>query len=192
VEGPGGAIVDIRGLSLIPRILLATDGAITHILEAYAGETVDFVRVRASVVSDGADRQRLALGDDERALRRISLLRGSRSGRVFVHADSVVVVDRIPEPVATELLATDGSLLKLLAHHRIGTFRETVAEWEGTDAAVAAHFGAGPDEIQVARTYEVVLDGRPVAWITESFPKGGFSAPVRRAAASGNEKRRHA
>ena len=190
MDGPGGAIVDIRGLSLIPRILFATDGAITHILEAYAGEPVDFVRLHSSLISDAADRRRLDLGDDEQALQRISLLRGSTSGRVFVHASSVVALDRLPEPVAAELQTTGGSLLRLLAQHRIGTFRETVAEWEGRDPQIAAHFGVPPDEIHVARTYQVVLDSRPVAWITESFPKAGFPSPVPRAT-FGNGRRHH-
>jgi chorismate--pyruvate lyase len=167
-------MVDIRGLSLIPRILFATDGAITHILEAYAGEDVDFVRLASALIAEGDERRPLGIADGERALRRISLLRGRASGRVFVHADAVVMVDRLPGPVADELLDSGDSLLNLLAQNRIGTFRETVAEWEGRDEEIAAHFGAAPDEIHVARTYQVVLDERPVAWITESFPKAGF------------------
>ena len=167
-------MVDVRGLSLIPRILFATDGAITHILEAYAGEAVDFVRLASTMIEEG-DRRRPPGGvDGERALRRVSLLRGRDSGRVFVHADSVVMLDRLPEPVAEHLLDTGDSLLKLLAESRVGTFRETVAAWEGQDDQIAVHFGTGPGELHVARTYQVVIDAQPVAWITESFPKTGF------------------
>ena len=172
-------MVDITGLSLIPRILFATDGAITHILEAYAGETIDFVRLAATSGAAPDDRRSLRIGHDERVLQRVSLLRGRTTGRVFVHARSVMVLDRLPGPVADELLSSGGSLLKLLVEHRIGTFRETVAEWEGTDERIAAHFGIGPGEVHVARTYQVVVEGRPVAWITETFPKSGFPAPAR-------------
>jgi len=169
--------VDIRGLGTIPRILFATDGTITHILEAYAGEPVDLVRLSSTMAVDAAHRHRIGIQGDERALRRLSLRQGRHSRCVFVHADSIVVLDRLPEEVADELVETGASLLELLAHHRIGTFRESTAEWEGRDEQVAAHFGIDPAAIHVARTYHIVLGGRPVAWVTESFPKHGFASP---------------
>lgn len=175
MTGAVDAISDIRGLDLIPRILFATDGAITHILEAYVGEPVDLVRVTSATVSDPAERLEAGFDHDERGLRRKSLLAGRRSGRVFVHSESVVFLDRLPEPVADELVRSGTSLLKLLTGRGIGTFRESIAEWEGTDEHIAAFFGIAPSEIHVARTYQIVVHGRPVARVTESFPKHRFS-----------------
>ena len=179
MEEGDGAIVDISDLGTITRILFATDGAITHILEAYAGEAVDLVTVTSSVGSGPSSQHDLDGGTDvdSRNLRRRTLLQGRDSGRVFVHADSVVRLDRIPEPVAAGLSQPGASLLALLTQNRIGTFRESVREWEGTDEAIAACFRIDPGEVLVARTYQVVLAGRPVAWITESFPKDGFTSP---------------
>ncbi len=173
----GGAAVDIRDLGIIPRILLATDGAITHILEAVAGEPVDMVRLRSSVAPDPRELADLGMGEGERALRRRSVLRGRQSGCVLVHADSTVVLGRLPEQVAEEYLTAEHGLLPLLSQRRIGTFRESIGEWEGTDEVIASHFGIGPGEILVARTYQIVVGGRPVAWITESFPKHGLLNP---------------
>lgn len=173
----GSQISDIRDLDLIPRILFATDGTITHILEAYSGEPVDFVRLSSSEVVDGSIRDELGIGRDECALRRRSILQGRRSERSFVQADSVVVLDRLPPEVADELVHGRSSLLRLLTQRRIGTFRETIAEWEGRDEEVAAQFGIDPSEPQVARTYQIVLGGRPAAWCTERFPKYGFPFP---------------
>jgi chorismate-pyruvate lyase len=182
-------MVDIGDLDLIPRILFATDGAITHILEAYADESVELVTLSSSVVSNGAVVHASGVGDDERVLRRVTLLRGAESGRVFVHAESEVILDRLPEHVAADVAETDASLLQLLSRSRIGTFREEVAEWEGEDAEVAAHFDIDAAEVQVARTYQIVLGRRPVAWITESFPKGGFSSPPPRQVGDGRRRR---
>ena len=170
---------DITGLGLIPRILFATDGGIGHILEAFAGERVDLTRMTSAAVTDPAERLEVGLVDDERGLWRRSLVRGRQTGRVFVHADSVVFLDRLPLAVADELVETGTNLLKLLTDCRIGTFREIIAEWEGTNPQIAACLGIDPQEVQVARTYQIVVQGQPVARVTESFQKFGFSSAPR-------------
>ena len=161
-------------LSLVPRILLATDGGITHILEAYAGEQVDLVRLAISTALDPSERRHLGLADEERALQRVSLLRGRTSGRAFVHAESMVALDRLPEPAASELEQTGVGLLTLLAENRIGTFRETIAEWEGLDQQISGRLACSATVRLLGRTYQIVSGGRPLAWVTEHFPKDGF------------------
>ena len=178
-----GTMVDGTDLGLIPRILFATDGAITHILEAYAREPVDLVTL-SSRLADTSDLRGLGVADGERALRRISLLRGATTGRVFVHGESVVIVDRLPRAAGDELVRLGGGLLDVLSRHGIGTFRETVDAWDGEDPAVAARLGVGAGDVLVGRTYHVVVGGRPVAWITERFPRDGFSSPAGGAPAS--------
>ncbi len=175
MRGRGGVIVDIGDLGIIPRVLFATDGTIIHIIEAYAEEPVDLVRLRSSMVTDSAVRRAFEAEPDERALQRISLIQGRRSGRVFVHADSIVMLDRLPPPVPEELMTTASSILRLFSQHQIASFREGIGEWEGHDETVAAHFESGASAELVARTYQIVVKGRPVAWITESFPKGSFT-----------------
>lgn len=170
--------MNIGDLGLVPRILFATDGTITHILEAYAGEPVDLVRLTSTVVEDASRWQDLGADHGERALERLSLMRGRHSERVFVHAVSVVLLDRLPEGVGEELVTKGTGLLALLTRRRIGTFRETISDWQGEDGEIAACFGIGASEVLVARTYEVVMGGRPVAWATETFPKGGFALPA--------------
>lgn len=161
-------------LSLVPRILLATDGGITHILEAYAGERVDLVRLATSTALDPSERRRLGIAAEERALQRVSLLRGRTSGRAFVHARSVVALDRLPEQAAIELEQMGASLLALLAENRIGTFRETIDEWEGLDRQISGRLGHPATQRLLGRTYQIVSGGRPLAWVTEHFSKAGF------------------
>ena len=43
---------------------------------------------------------------------------------------------------------------------------------------IACDICGQPDEVLVARTFRVVVAGRPVAWITETFPKAGLSSPA--------------
>lgn len=175
VDASGGAVVDVSDLGAVPRILFATDGAVTHIVEAHAGEPVDRVLLASAMADEDLER-RLGVSAGERTIRRRSVLRGRHSGRAFVHGSSVVLPDRLPEPVVAGAVGTDRMLLDLLSEHRIGSFRETIAEWEGTDDEVAAAFDVEPSTPLVARTYKIVVGGRPVAWVHEAFPRNGFLA----------------
>lgn len=164
----------LESLGVVPRILLATDGTLTHILEAYAAEPVYLVKLFHASVDDRAERERLGLDDDERALRRIILLRGTKSDATFVYADSVVMLDRLPSMVAEGLVETDTPIGKLLFSCRAETFREIIAMGEEREPGVAAHFGIGSSDPLVFRTYQIVFDGRPVTRITEKFPRASF------------------
>ncbi len=175
-----GDVVDVRALSVVGRIALTTDGTLTHILEAYAGEPVQLVKLANVLVGPG-EAVEPALDDGERALRRTILLRGRHSRTAFVYAESIVVLDRLPPSVAHGVLETDRPIGKLLIDCRFETLRRILAVWEEPAGAVATHLGTAPSDTLVARTYEIVAGGRPFARITEKFAKSGF-AKMRRAA----------
>lgn len=158
-------------LGIVPRILLATDGTLTHILEAYADEPVYLVKLMHDFLIEPEARRPYGLAEDEQALRRVILLRGSRSGATFIHADSVVMMDRLPDGMADALLQTDRPIGKLLAERCAETFREIVSVWEVHDEGIASHFDIHPLDPLLARTYRILSGGRPLAWITETFPK---------------------
>lgn len=161
-------------IGTVQRLLLATDGTLTHILEAYLGERVCLVKLRNALLTDPAERGRHELDEDERALRRVILLQGSRTGATFVFADSLVMLDRVDPLVASGLLETDTPIGKLLWRCRAETFREITDVWQRRDGAIAAHFGLPGTDPLVSRKYQIVEHGRPIAIITETFPKLGF------------------
>ncbi len=165
---------ELDDIGMVQRLLLATDGTLTHILEAYLGERVSLVKLHHSMLSEPAERQGHDLDDGERALHRVILLQGSGSGATFVFADSLVLLDRLHPLVADGLLRTDTPIGKLLWKCRAETFREITAVWECRDEHIAAHFGLGADDPLVSRKYQIVESGRPIAIITETFPKLGF------------------
>ncbi len=177
-NGPGAHWNDedpeLDDIGMVQRLLLATDGTLTHILEAYLGERVSLVKLHHSMLSEPAERQGHDLDDGERALHRVILLQGSGSGATFVFADSLVLLDRLHPLVADGLLQTDTPIGKLLWKCRAETFREITAVWECRDEHIAAHFGLGADDPLVSRKYQIVESGRPIAIITETFPKLGF------------------
>jgi chorismate-pyruvate lyase len=161
-------------IGLVQRLLLATDGTLTHILEAYLGERVSLVKLHQSLVTDPVDRDRHELDDGERALHRVILLQGSGTRATCVFADSLMLLDRLHPLVADGLLETDTPIGKLLWKCRTETFREITDVWERHDDDIAAHFGLGATDPLVSRKYQIVEGGRPIAIITETFPKLGF------------------
>ncbi len=168
------ASIDDNGLSIVLRILAGTDGTVTHILEAYAAEAVDLVKVSQSWVSAPADRASLGIADGERALRRVILLRGAQSHATFAYADSVVMLDRLPPSVADGLLNSEVPIGKLLRRCRAETFREVVAVWEERDEHIALHLGIDASDCFLSRAYQIEFGGRIVAEITEKFPMSVF------------------
>lgn len=165
----------LDSLGLVPRILLRTDGTLTHILEAYAEESVCVVKLKQTTVTDPVVRDALSLDPDERAVRRVILLKGATSGTTFIYADSTVMLDRLPELVATGLMETDMPIGKLLFSCRAETLREIIGMGQECDAAIARHFGCGPEDPLVSRTYQILLEDRPVTRITEKFPRAAFA-----------------
>lgn len=169
--------MDTYDLGMVLRILMSTDGTVTHIVEAYAGEPVYLVKLFHGFVTDPADRAKVGLDAGERALRRKILLRGTDSHVTFVYADSVVMLDRLPPGVADGLLSSETPIGKLLYACQAETFREITAMWEEHDEHIAALFDVDADATLVSRTYKIVMEGRPFAWITEKFPKSAFAGP---------------
>lgn len=173
---------DLADLSLVQRVLLATDGTVTHILEAYAGERMSLVKLAHEMLVDPAQRAGLDVDDDEQALRRVILLRGSQSGTTFIHAESVMLLDRLHPVVADGLLNTDTPIGKLMWKCRAETFREVLSAWVEPAGGIGAHFGLEPSAPLVARTYQIIEGGQPIARITERFPRDRFPAPPTTAA----------
>lgn len=166
----------LEELSLVQRILVTTDGTVTHILEAYAGEPVHVVKLSSSLLSHPSERLGFGLGDHERALKRNVLLRGRQSGTTFIYAESVVMLDRVPPPMVEGLLGDDTPIGRLLVASRLETFREIIALSEGPADGIAPHFGIQSSDAVVSRTYRILAAGQLIAWITEKFPKAAFSA----------------
>lgn len=173
-----GETDDLADLALVQRVLLATDGTVTHILEAYAGELMELVKLTQDLVVDPVERIAHDLDGSERALRRVILLRGSQSGVTFLHADSVVLLDRLHPFVADGLLNSDTPIGKLMWKCRAETFREVLSVWVQPAGPVGAHFGLRVDAPLIGRTYQIVEGGRPIAFITERIPRRAFPAPT--------------
>ncbi len=77
-------------LSTFQRILLTTDGTLTHILEAYLFEQIYVVKLSEKLVSLTQDIEQMDLKKGAEVIARKILLRGSISRRNFIYAESII------------------------------------------------------------------------------------------------------
>lgn len=155
------------------RMLLGTDGTVTHILEAYADEPVEVVKLLQEFdTANDADVDLLLAGD--KVLRRRVLLRGRRSMRPLLYAEAVVVVERVDPAFLEGLLATDKPIGVLLAESRTETFREILRVGLEPAGACAPYLAIEASAEVFSRTYRVVARSQPMILITERFHADAF------------------
>lgn len=174
LDEPGASWGDIARLRPLQRVLLTTDGTVTNVLEALSGEVVALVKLSQSYDLSPADDPDLRTTDGESLIRRRILLRGRESGRNYVYAESVVMVDRLDPGLCRDLVETDNPIGKLLVQSRIETFREFLSWGFEPAGDIAGHFGLREDDQLISRTYRVFSQRAPIMVITEKFPAGAF------------------
>lgn len=161
------------GLAPFHRLLLDADGTVTQILEAWAGETVEAVKLHQTFASALRSGSGLDVAKGTPVLRRQVLLRGTRTGVVLLHATASIAVHRLPRPVLDGMLMTSEPIGRLLVASRVETFREIVAIGVEAAGACSLHFGLMPEDEMLFRTYRIVRGGRPMMVITERLPVNG-------------------
>lgn len=165
---------DLSGLSVSQRILLITDGTVTHVLEAMTGEPIALVKLaQSSGLAPAADPE-LGVGDGEEVIWRRVLLQGSVSKTNYLFADSVIMPRRLHPRLYHDLVHTSEPIGRLLALSRIETFRELVSWGVAPAGEIAGHFGIEPDDMLISRTYRMLCQRQPIMVITEKFPASSF------------------
>jgi len=158
----------------LQRALLTADGNVGRILEGYAGEPIEAVKLEQFSAPYGEQIHALELeADDERLSRRV-ILRGSRTGRSLLYAESVIAVARLHPMVRSGLLSTSEPIGRLLCAARAETFREVLSLSRMPAWAHGAHFGIEEADEVFARTYRIISGGHPAMLITEKFPTTWF------------------
>jgi chorismate-pyruvate lyase len=166
--------VEFFGLSPFQQILLTTDGTVTEMLEAWAGENMQVTKLAHAMQPLVKANDDLAAAAGERELTRTILLRGEDSGRCFLFARSHILVDRLDTRVRDGLLESSEPLGRLLLRFRIETFKEIIASGLRPAAEAGEHFGMHADTPLIYRTYRMTSGGKPVMLISEAFPRAFF------------------
>ena len=153
----------VSGLALSPteRLLLATDGTVTHMLEALTKQPVNVEILDRSVSGSTLDRQ--------------VVLRRETDGSNLVWAESEVNLFPLDMELEDELVNGDigiGHLLRQEYEETQRKIRGMEAVW--TTEATFPDFIDGHSAVYLKRTYTIHSDGQRIMEITEWFPKGLF------------------
>ena len=169
-----GSGIKIEQLSSFQRILLTTDGTLTDILEAYVWEPIQIVKLKQENVRVRQAIPLLDIAAQTEVLQREVLLRGASSATNYLHATSLLVLDRLDPVLREELITTQEPLGKLMIQARLETFREIMKCSSRKALDEGKVFGEPPDTALISRTYRVFSQRRPFILITESFPASYF------------------
>lgn len=161
-------------LSLVQKILLATDGTVTRILEACSGEPMHLVKLNQAVVPWASADPALGVSEGDEVISRRILLEGEESGRTYLYAESLIVPERLHPRLRHGLFHSDAPIGWLLWHNRIETVRELLRWGVGPADSCAQYFEIDPGEPVVSRTYRVISQRQPIMLITEKFPASSF------------------
>ena len=161
-------------LSPFQRILIATDGTVTEIVEAQYLETIRIVKL-----DENTERSCRAIphleskAGDEIYLRKV-MLRGKITYRNYIYAESIILPSRVENVLQMELQNTSKPIGKLLLENRTETYREIMACGLEAAGELADYFGLEPDDALVSRTYRVFANREPMMLISEKFPFNAF------------------
>ncbi|MBI4584746.1 MAG: DUF98 domain-containing protein [Planctomycetes bacterium] len=166
--------IDPRNLSAFQRILLTTDGTVTEILEAWFVESMRVVKLFQDFIEIGAPIPHLETGPGARVLLRKILLRGKCSHKNYLHAESIILPDRLDERLRQGLLAAQKPLGQLMIEDRLETFREILSCRLEPARELGEYFDIAKEELMILRTYRIFAGQRPILLITERFPESYF------------------
>lgn len=170
--------LNLRTLSAVERALLVIDGTVTRFLEAYMMEPIDIVRL-------GETRERLTrphvwleLPKGETVVSRRVLLRGRYSDYVYASAASLVVPYRVKNAVQSVDGRVPEGLGRMLLNGRTEQYRELL--WYGKEIAndLPGEMRTLDTECSMARTYRIIVQGKPAMMITEWFGLGSEALPA--------------
>jgi chorismate-pyruvate lyase len=162
IASADGAPVPIESLPPFLRALLVTDGTVTKALEAYFWEPVGVDTLRQESIQAAAEIPWIDVQAGQQVMIREALLRGGDSGTHYARAFSVIRSELIPASFRQRLINREIGIGVLIRDSGLESFREVMevgVEPETTHAARA-----------LFRTYRIIIDGRPVILISETFP----------------------
>ncbi len=161
-------------LCAMQRILLTTDGTVTDMLEAYFREPMAVQPLAQEIIDSPEPLPELDIARGHPVLHREILLRGQISGRTALHANTIIVPDRLSEHLRHGLLEKKEPIGQLLLKDKLETYREIIRCERRAAADLARYFDCYNSAPLLTRTYIVTLGGQGIMRITERYPEYGM------------------
>lgn len=169
---------NMQDFSRFQRLLLTTDGTVTEMLEQYLAEQIKVKKLFEKIEHNSKNtfpRHLTALGNQQcPVLVREILLQGQTTLKNWVHAESTIILDNLPQDFRTDLLASREPIGRLWGKYRIETFKQIVDYTQYPAGSLADHFAIDSSLLLISRTYSVFSAGKLIMIITETFPSTYF------------------
>jgi chorismate-pyruvate lyase len=162
ISNAGGEPLPIATLPPFLRALLVTDGTVTKALEAYFWEPVVVDTLRQEFIHAADEIPWIAVNEGDQVLVREALLRGDDTGKPYARAFSVIRTALIPPSFRDRLINREIGIGVLIRDSGLESFREVMEVGVEPDSHAAAR--------ALYRTYRIIIDGKPVILISETFP----------------------
>lgn len=160
--------IPLAALSPLQRVLLTTDGTVTDALEAAFLEQIEIVKVAQLLMTLAEREPRLECPAGETVLDRRVILRGCTTGTPYVHAESLIAVDRLSPTFRRALLESNLPIGRLWQELKLETFKELI-EIRRARSDESSHF-LSDHTVILARSYRVFTQGVPIMVIKEYLP----------------------
>jgi chorismate-pyruvate lyase len=157
-------------LALLQRILLVSDGTLTDTIEVTFREPIVVKKITLALLKARRRIDVLDLAEGQSIMDRRILLLGSRSGRAYVYAESLLAVDRLPPRFEQRLIESSTPLGRLWAEYKIEVWKELLSVSQVSIGDLACYFNSETQTELLKRTYRVISGGNPIMVITEYFP----------------------
>ena len=165
-------------LSCFQRLLLVTDGTVTEMLEQYLQESIQVHKLAEKVETDfdqlPAGHELFVSTQDMPVLKRQVLLQGKTTQQSWLHAESSVLLDHLPQGFRSDLLHSRQPIGRLWEKYKTETYKVMLKSGKFLAGELAAHFGIQASDALITRTYGVYSNQKLIMVITENFPASYF------------------
>ena len=163
---------DIGNLSSAQKILLATDGSVTTILDVLKGHINVETLVQEFREADDAQAQSLSINPGDTVNYR-TVVMSHRAEEPLMHAVSLTPVDKLTNNFKEDLLKADIPIGRILRKYNIESRREVIhIGFEDPDEELKSIFNT--DSTMLTRVYNIIYKDEILIQIKETFPYSLF------------------
>lgn len=162
---------EIGSLSSAQKILLATDGSVTTILDVLKGHVNIRTLVQEFREADEETARLLDIKKGNTINYRVVVIEGNEP---LIHAISLIPVDRLDNNFKEDLIRADVPIGRILKKHNIESRREIKSvSLEETSPQLTNIFKS--DVKMLSRTYNIIHKDQVLIWLKETFPSNMFT-----------------
>lgn len=163
---------DIGNLSSAQKILLATDGSVTTILDVLKGHIDVNTLIQEFRESDEESARELGISEGDTINYR-AVIMSHNPEEPLIHAISLTPIKRLDNNFKEDLLKADIPIGRILKKYNIESRREvTYIGAEEPDEELKKIFKT--DSLMLTRTYNIIYQDRVLIRIKETFPYNLF------------------